>query len=223
MRERAEVPFEFCGCVELRQLLGLKAETEKELAGLLRQVSLDSVYYHTYGSLLRYPYKAGVYSNDFATWAVIQVRDRVLGECLAVVDPLSFDSLSGLREEIVSVIDSHLANITVVPRVVYGEPFQFIESKIVEVPAGLATYTLEEFVQALSEVDDTTIYYHAIEARVRLKHTRKDFSAWLRDHLNLPALAARVQALDPVAWGLERVRTQMLTDCRQVLALGRDL
>lgn len=223
MRERAEVPFAFSGCVELRQLLGLRAETEKELAGLLRQVSPDSVYYHTYGSLLRHPYRAGVYFNDFAAWAAVQVRDRVLGERLAVVDPLSFDSLADVREAIVCVIDNHLSSITVVPRVVYGEPFQFIESKIVEVPTGFEAYSLEEFVQALSEVDETTIYYHAIEARVRLKHTRKDFASWLRDQLNLAALAARVQGLDPGGWGLERVRAQMLADCQQVLALGRDL
>ena len=49
MRERAQVPFEFCCCIELRQMLGLKAETEKELAGLIKLVSLDSIYYHTCG------------------------------------------------------------------------------------------------------------------------------------------------------------------------------
>lgn len=223
MRERAEVPFAFCGCVELRQMLGLKAKTEQELADLLRQVPLDSVYYHTHSPLLRHQYRVGVYSNDFATWAAVQVRDRVLGERLAVIDPLSFDSLSGLREEIVSVIDNHLASITVVPRVVYGEPFEFIESTIMGVPTGLEAYTLEEFAQALSEADDTTIYYHAIEARVRLKHDRTHFSAWLGDRLNLPSLAARVQALDPYAGGLERIRSQMLDYCGQVSSLGRDL
>ncbi|HWR20418.1 MAG TPA: DUF5752 family protein [Verrucomicrobiae bacterium] len=223
MLERSEVPFEFFYCIELRQVLGLKAETEKELARLLRQVSLDSVYYHTYGLLLRHRYRAGAYGSDFATWAATQVRDRVLGERLAAVDPLRYNSLADLREAIVCVIDNHLESITVVPRVVYSEPFEFIESKIVGVPTGLEAYTLEEFMQALSETDDTTIYYHAIEARRRLKHTRTDFSAWLRDDLHLPVLAARVQALDPYAGGLERMRTHILAYCRQVLTLGRDL
>lgn len=223
MRERAEVPFAFCGCVELRRMLGLKAKTEKELADLLRQVPLDSVYYHTHSPLLRHQYMVGLYSNDFATWAAVQVRDRVLGERLAVIDPLGFNSLSGLRDEIISVIDNHLASITVVPRVVYGEPFEFMESTIMGVPMGLEAYTLEEFMQALSEVDDTSIYYHAIEARVRLKHNRTHFSAWLGDRLNLPALAARVQALDPYAGGLERARSQMLAYCGQVLSRGEDL
>lgn len=223
MRERAQVPFEFCCCIELRQVLGLKAETEKELAGLIKQVSLDSIYYHTYGLLLRHRYRAGAFSNDFATWAAVQVGDRVLGERLAVLDPLSFDTLADLRDEIVSVIDSHLKSIVVVPRVVYGEPFHFIQSRIVAVPAGMTAQTLQEFRQAVSEVDDRTLYYHTLEARVRLKHGRNDFAAWLRDGLNLPTLAARIGALDPFTGGLERVRTQMLASCDQTLAQGRDL
>lgn len=57
MLERAEVPFEFFGCIGLRLMLGLKAETEKELAGLIRLVPLDSIYYHTCGLLLRHRYR----------------------------------------------------------------------------------------------------------------------------------------------------------------------
>ncbi len=223
MREYAEVPFEFSGCVELRQMLGLRAETEKELVGLLKQVSLDSVFYHTHGSLLRHRFRAGMYSNDFATWVAIEVRDRVLGEQLAVLEPLDFATLSDLRDKIISVVEDHLKGMTVVPRVVHGEPFYFIESLIVEVPTGTKVHTLEEFRKALSEVDDRAIYYHALEARVRLERKRNDFSAWLGDALNLPSLAANVEALDPYIGGLERVRAQMLAYCDEVLTKGRDL
>lgn len=223
MLERAQVPFEFFCCIELRQMLGLKAATEKELASLIKQVPLDSIYYHTCGLLLRHRYRAGAFSNDFATWVAVQVRDRVLGERLAVLDPLSFDTLAEVRDEIASVIDSHLKSIVVVPRVVYGEPFDFVQSRVVAVPAGTVAYTLEEFRHALDEVDDRTIYYHTLEARVRRKHRRNDFSAWLRDRLSLPALAARIEVLNPFTGGLEWVRTQMLAYCDQVLSAGRDL
>jgi hypothetical protein len=204
-------------------MLGLKAETEKELAGLIKLVSLDSIYYHTCGLLLRHRYRAGTFSNDFATWAAVQVGDRVLGERLAVLDPLSFDTLVDLRDEIVSVIDSHLKSIAVVPRVVYGEPFNFIQSRIVAVPAGTVAYTLEEFRQAVSEVDDRTLYYHTLDARIQRKHRQNDFSSWLRDRLSLRALAARIEVLNPFTGGLEQVRTQMLAYCDQVLSQGRDL
>lgn len=43
MLERAQVPFEFFCCIELRQILGLKAETEKEPAGQTKLVSLDQM------------------------------------------------------------------------------------------------------------------------------------------------------------------------------------
>ncbi len=223
MRARAEVPFEFFGCVELRQMLGLRAETERELAAFLKQGSLDSIFYHTHGSLLRHSYRAGLYSNDFATWAAIQIRDRVLGERLAVLEPLDFETLSDLRDKIIAVVEDHLKSITIVPRVVYGEPFHFIESRIVGVPTGIEVHTLEEFRNALREVDNRAIYYHALEARVRLERRQNDFSTWLRDGLGLPGLAAKVQAFDPYIGGLERLRSQMLAYCDLALARGQDL
>lgn len=223
MRERAQVPFEFIGCIKLRQMLGLRAETERELATFLKQVSLDSIFYHTHGSLLRHSYRAGPYSNDFATWAAIQIRDRVLGERLAVLEPLDFETLSDLRDKIIAVVEDHLGSMTIVPRVVYGEPFDFIESRIVGVPTGIEACTLEEFRKALSKVDHSAIYYHALEARVRLERKQNDFAVWLRDGLSLPGLAAKLQALDPYIGGLERLRSQMLAYCDLTLARGQDL
>ena len=75
----------------------------------------------------------------------------------------------------------------------------------------------------MSEVDDRSLYFHALEARVRLDRRRNDFSAWLGDGLDLPSLAAKVQALDPYIGGLKRVRVQMLAYCDDVLSQGRDL
>jgi len=223
MRKHAKVPFEFSGCVELRQMLGLRAEDEKELADILEQVPKDSVYYHTHGFLLRQRSAAGAYANDFATWAAIQVGDRVLGEHLAVLDPLDFETLDDLRERIISAIDDHLRSMTIVPRVVYGEPFDFIESRIVQVPFGIEARTLGEFREALGKTDESAIYYHALEARVRLGQRRNDFSAWLGECLDLPGLAAKVEALDPYVGGLERLRAQILGYCDKVLTSGRDL
>lgn len=62
----------------------------------------------------------------------IEVRDRVLEEQPAVLEPLDFENLDNLRQKIISVIDEHLKSMTIVPRVVYGEPFDFIESLIGE-------------------------------------------------------------------------------------------
>ncbi len=208
----------FVGCVELREILGKKAENEKELAELLDEVPLDAIYYHTHSYFLRHQFVAGLYPNDFATWVALQVRDRVLGERLAAVDPFEFDGLEPLREELVSIIDDHLSRMPLVPGVILGEPFYFMQSRIIEVPTGHTASTLGEFRNALADVDASAIYYHMFEARIRLGRKENDFSIWIREHLGLPELARRVLAINPYLGSLERLRSRLLVLCDQFLA-----
>jgi trehalose synthase-fused probable maltokinase len=213
-------PFGFMACLELREFVGLRAENERQLADLIDEVSPDSIYYHTHGFFLRHKFVAGAYPNDFATWTAVQVRDRVLGERLAMVDPANFSDLQALREELVSVIDDHLRDLQVVPAVFLGEPFEFIQSRIVEIPTGIHVRTLEEFREALLVVDVSAIYFHLVEARMRLGRGQNDFAAWLEYGLNLPELAAKARAIDPYAGSLERARTRLVQLCDEALATG---
>src|SRR5215467_7687330 len=132
-------------CSELRVILGEEADDEKRLVELLETVPLDSIYFHTHSYFLRHSYVERVYPNDFAQWVATEVRDHVLGERLAVVDPFEFKSLESLREELISIIDDHLARTPIVPRVIFGEPFHFSQSRILEVPTELKAWTLQEF------------------------------------------------------------------------------
>lgn len=222
MRERAEVPFAFCGCVELRQMLGLRADDEKELADLLDEVPIESIYYHTHSCLLRTPFMVGLHPNDFATWVAVQVRDRVLGERLAVIDPFYLEGLEPLREEILSIIDDHLSRMSVVPRVVFGEPFYFKQCRVVEVLTGLEAWTLREFRNMLADVDVSVIYFHLFNTRMRLNRGEGDFSIWLREHLEIPELADTVRAINPYLGSLERIRSRLLMACDDFLKKGRD-
>ena len=215
-----EGPFAFVACMELKEFIGLRAENERQLAQLLDEVPLDSIYYHTHGFLLRPRLLAGAYPNDFATWVDVQVRDRVLGERLAMVDPADFATLQALREELVSVVDEHLRRIAVVPQVVSGDPFDFIQSRIVEVPVGIEVRTLQELRDALLEVDQSAIYFHLVESRLRLGRGRNDFAAWLEQGLGLPELAARVQAVNPYAGSLEQARARLIALLDEALAAG---
>jgi len=79
--------FRFIGCIEIKELLGVKATDEAKLLELIEEVPLDSIYYHTHSYFLRHFYITGRYPNDFATWVAFQVRDRVLAEKLAYVTP----------------------------------------------------------------------------------------------------------------------------------------
>jgi hypothetical protein len=217
-----EGPFTFVACLELKEFVGVRAENERQLAQLLDEVSLDSIYYHTHGFLLRHRPLAGPYPNDFATWVDTQVRDRILAERLAMVDPADFSTLQALREELVSVVDEHLRRLGVVPMVVSGEPFEFIQSRIVEVPTGIEVKTLQELRDALLEVDQSALYFHLVEARLRLGRGRNDFAAWLEAGLGLPELAARVQIVNPYADSLEQARTRLIALIDEGLAAGAD-
>jgi trehalose synthase-fused probable maltokinase len=215
-------PFGFVACLELKEFVGLRAENERQLADLIDEVPLDSIYYHTHGFFLRHKFVAGAYPNDFATWAAVQVRDRVLGERLAMVDPSGFANLQALREELVSVIDDHLRGLRLIPGVLLGEPFEFIQSRIVEIPTGIQVRTLKEFREALLDVDVSAVYFHLVEARMRLGRGQNDFAAWLEQGLGLPDLAAKVRAVDPYAGSLERARTRLIQLCDVALGAGAD-
>ena len=215
-----EGAFAFMACMELREFVGLRAENERQLAQLLDEVPLDSIYYHTHGFLLRHRLTIGLYPNDFATWVDGQVRDRVLGERLAMVDPADFATLQALREELVSVVDEHLRRLGIVPQAVSGEPFDFIQSRIVEVPTGIEVRTLQELRDALLEVDQSSLYFHLVEARLRLGRGRNDFAAWLERGLGLPDLAARVQAVNPYSSSLEQTRVRLIALLDDALAVG---
>jgi hypothetical protein len=158
MVERAATatrPFQFTGCVELREILGRRARDERELMEEIEGAPAESIYYHTDSVFLRRPLVAGSYPNDFAIWVATQIRDQVLAERLGMVDPFQFESVERTREELLSILDDHLEGLNPVPQVVFGDPFFFVRSHLIEVPTGISAGTLPEFRAALAEVDST--------------------------------------------------------------------
>jgi hypothetical protein len=213
----AKDPFFFTGCWELREMLGRSARDEQQLLEAIEEIPLDSLSYHTHSFFLRHQYIAGPYPNDFATWAAIQVRDRVLGEKLGILDPYDFENLEALRTEIVNIIDEHLSQLQITPRVIYGEPFHFMQSRIIEVPTGLEARTLTEFKNILATVDASAVYYHNFEAILRLGRRMGDFALWIEEQLHLPELAQKISRIDFYMASLESVRHQILKLCGGVL------
>jgi len=214
----ARAPFHFLGCWELREMLGRRAYDERELLEHLEEVPLDSIYFHTHSCVLRDRTVPGAYPNDFATWAAIQVRDRVLGEKLGIIDPQDFADLESLRTEVVSLIDDHLSQTGSVPRIMYGEPFYFMQSRVLEIPTGVKVRTLQEFRDALARVDAAVVYLHVVEARGRKGRRRNDFATWIDEQLGLRDLAATVARLNPFPFGLEEVRRRLVAHCDAALA-----
>src|SRR5438874_958051 len=163
-------PFVFTGCVELRQALGLLALDERELLDRVREVPPDSIFFHTHGYFLRHRRATTAYGNDFARWAAVEAHDLVLAERLAVVEPFSFPTLDGLREELVTILHDHLRGVDAVVRLPFARGFHFQQSHVVEVPLGPHVNTLAEFRDGLAAVDPSAIYLHMVEARARRGH-----------------------------------------------------
>src|SRR5689334_23696257 len=113
--ENAQQVFRFTGCSELHEILGKTAEDERRLVELIEEVPLDSIYFHTHSYFLRHSYVDRVYPNDFAQWVAMEVRDFVLGERLAVVDPFAFPILETLRVDWLSIINILLSKCPLVP------------------------------------------------------------------------------------------------------------
>ena len=210
--------FRFTGCSELHEILGKTAEDERRLVELIEEVPLDSIYFHTHSYFLRHSYVERVYPNDFAQWVAMEVRDIVLGEQLAVVDPFAFANLETLRDELLSIIDDHLSRMPLVPRVMYGSPFHFNQSRILKVPTGLEVSSLKAFRHALAEVEVSAIYYHVFEARHRLGSSENDFSAWALHTLGMPDLADRLRSINPYLGSLERLRSALIGLCDEFIA-----
>jgi hypothetical protein len=202
-------PFRFAGCVELRQTLDVHALDERELMNRIAEVPAGSIFFHTFGYFLRHRAFTTAYGNDFARWAALEVGDRALAERLAVVDPFSFTTVEALREYLVTILQEHLRGREAEGRVEFDRGFHFQQSHVVEVPLGVAAETLVEFRAGLATVDESAIYLHTVETRARERRAEA-FSEWLRDSLELPALAERFERIDPYLTTLERIRGQLL-------------
>src|SRR6058998_3808849 len=187
-------PFLFVGCVELRQTLDMHALDERELMHRVAEVPADSVFFHTFGYFLRHRPFTTAYGNDFARWAALEIGDRALAERLAVVDPFAFPDLDALREHLVTIVQDQLRGREAEGRV--------------------------EFRGGLASVDESAIYLHIVETRVRERRA-EPFAAWLRDALDLSALAERFDRIDPYLTTLERVRGRLLGFVDEALEEGR--
>jgi hypothetical protein len=200
----------------------VKAEDEIQLLDLLEEVPIESIYYHTHEYFLRHQFLLGPYPNDFATWVATQVRDRVLGERLGVIDPYEFETLEDLREALISVMEEHLSKLQAIPRVDDGERFYFMQSNLVEIPTGTVVRTLQELRDGIATVDASAIYFHFYAARIRRNRRDSDFTIWAEEGLQLSELARHLRAINPYIFSLEQLRKRLVEICDTFLNGGAE-
>lgn len=203
-------PFCFWGCSEIRESLNLRVDSERQLLDRLETVPAESIYHHTVRCLLRRPVVSTVYPDDFSSWVAAELGDVALAEKLALPSPFDFPDTDAFRQHLLDVLDDHLGELRFDPHVLLGAPFYFERGHLSVVPLDLEAHDLRSFRSALAQVDDSSIYYHSVEAIGRLDKQRGDMAAWVDEVLDLGDLARALEGIDPFVMSLSAVRERML-------------
>jgi hypothetical protein len=206
----ARSPFYFNSAAHLLRIGQEKAGTLQELLDAIRTCPESSIFQHTFQTLAEHHFIREGFSNDFAHWAFSSCNEVELAERLAAIDVREFTSIATLRERLTHIIETHLQKNPRAATRVAMEPFYLMASDLVVVPTPYVARNLEEFADSLSKVSIHTIYYHFIDARLRLKLNNNDFSIWLEQELDLAQAADKVNRIDIYTSTLEGVRRSIL-------------
>jgi hypothetical protein len=189
---------------------GRRAQNLRELRDKLLTVHPGSIYYHFWGGLLRPSFVEPEYNNDFAAWAYHGLRDRILAERLAVIDPTDFENLEDLRQELIEVIEERLDEVEVVPWSKSDQEFHFIRSQIVVIDTHNTITDPAELVSLIPHLPVSSIFYHFIDARRRTEGSTDDFRAWLVGFKeDYGKLAGNLAEIDPYFSSLIDLRDQL--------------
>jgi len=206
----ARAPFYFNAAAHLIRIGQQKATTLGELAEYLRTCPDASIFQHMFQTLQEHHYIREGFSNDFAHWAFAACNEIGLAERLAAVDVREYTSIQALRETLLGIVEEYLKKNPRTRERTAFEPFYFCASDTVVIPTPLVARNLAEFAEGLKQVSISSIHYHFIQARLRLKLNSNDFSVWLEQELDLGTLADRINRIDIYTSTLQDVRRQIL-------------
>jgi len=181
-----------------------------DLLEAIRACPESSIFQHTFQTLAEHHFISGGFSNDFSHWAFASCNEVELAERLAAIDVREFTSIAALRERLIHIIDTYLQKNPRAATRAAMEPFYLMASDLVVIPTPYLARNLEEFAEGLRKVSIHAIYYHFIDARLRLKLNTNDFSVWLEKELDLSQAAEKVNRIDIYTSTLEGVRRGIL-------------
>ena len=200
--------FVFKRCVTILKSTGKRAKNLKQLRDILKIISKESIYHHTYEYFL----KGHIiqYTNDFAQWVGESLEEQSLSEQLSNIDPYSFSDINQLRNKIIKTIQEYMDTFPNLRDVIEGEEFCFNESITIVYPIGIKVRNLAEFLIAIRFIDEGCIYYHFYEARTRLGSGIDDFSMWIEYTLNKKSLAEKIRSIDLFMHDINGIREYII-------------
>ncbi len=180
MAETGNMPFQIKDCTLITRMAGVRnAMNLRELQERISQCSVECLFHHFCETVIRPTFDDPEYRNDFAVWAARQLRDRVLAERLAIINPYGMDSLEDLRMQVLDILEERLAEIYYIPWAPPGRDFHFMQAATVVFDTGIFLVSPEDLRTALPQMSLGSIYYHFVEARRRTDNGLDDFSVWI--------------------------------------------
>jgi Family of unknown function (DUF5752) len=216
----ARAPFYFNSAASLLRISRDKAMNLQELLEALRTCSDACIFQHTFQTLEEHHFIREGFSNDFSHWAFSACNEVELAERLAALDVREFTSIAALRGQLVRLLEDYLRKSPRAATRTATEPFYLMASEVVVVPTPYVARNLEEFAEGLRKVSIHGIYYHFIDARLRLKLNNNDFSVWLEQELDMGQAADRLNRIDIYTSTLEGVRRSILKVIETEIARG---
>lgn len=207
-------PFVVKDCAVTALATGADAWTLRELRDRLARIPDGSLYYHFQGRRLRPVFEAREFNNDLADWSAFSLRDRVLAERLALLDPADYEGIPDLREELIDLVEERIAELGRPGAVTAAEPFYFIEAQIVVFDTHRRIGTPAELGEHCGRLSRGSVYYHMVDARYRNPDGRDDFQLWLAGFgSGCEALAARISQIDVYFSTLVELRDRLTELC----------
>ncbi len=210
--KRSKEPFNFYTRLNLSELTGSSAKNLDELLGCIKQVPDSSIYHHTHRFLQQHQYLSPEPPNDFAYWITNTIGEKELGEDVASIDTIQFNSISDLRNAFITAIEDYLKeNPSAKTKFTRkSNAFYFIKSLSFIISTGHTANDLPEFCRILENISIDSIYFHIFEARLRIGKKTNDFSYWIETSLGNKRLAESISKLDPYTYTLEDLRKTII-------------
>jgi len=209
-KKKKSSPFALMDCAMITLAAGKRAMNLRELRDRIAEIEESSLYYHFYENMLRPSFDDPEYRNDFALWARRALHDSRLAEKLGILDPLSCCNMDELRQQLLEVIEDHLAEREYVPWAKPDQEFHFLTSRVVVFDTGHRFSRVEELARFIPQMSTGSIFYHFIEARRREPLNEDDFSAWLLQWKDeTEKLREQLDRVDYYFWTLQDLREQL--------------
>lgn len=211
MSTKAIEPFKFRTRLILVQATGRKAKNITELLEGIRESDDTVIYHHTHRFLKQFHFLVPEPANDFAYWVNNMLQEEKLGEEIASVDIVRFNSLEEIKQAFIGILERYLKSSPRQLRSVSpGKEFHFLRSIRFSVPTNYAASTYIEFVECLKKVSVSSLYLHIFEARLRPPYGIDDFSNWFATQFNDKEIHKSISRLDPYSYTLEGLRRRII-------------